>query len=332
LEDKVNQQFNEDKATQPLRSLTKHQKQQSQAETVVSKRRVSPLFSTLCITILSSILSAGITLLQFWLITTRKPAELSAVFVPQIVQWALFFLVGRQIKAQERQSRQTLSGKNKRDVALGMALTLIGAFVIASQFPTFENLLKNPGFLVFTILGYPLWSIFTILGYSYTLNEIKSQIVDSKNYFTSKRQEFRETEPWDMKTLNERDRSELEAHIAERVQAYIELGETPEQAALSAYKKFGVMETVLRQLRWQRALRAPLPTACVSLATSAASMGLMNLYLPIFSSTGEISSSLGSLLFAIKYIGYILGFCIPFYALGFPVGVGYGGTTSRIAE
>lgn len=61
-----------------------------------------------------------------------------------------------------------------------------------------------------------------------------------------------------MKQRFEEDRAELEAHFAERVQAYIELGETPEQAQLSAREKFGQTETVIRTLRWQRVTNSPL--------------------------------------------------------------------------
>lgn len=56
----------------------------------------------------------------------------------------------------------------------------------------------------------------------------------------------------------EEDRAELEAHFTERVKAYVELGETQEQAEASAREKFGSTEPVLRELRWQRALRHPL--------------------------------------------------------------------------
>ncbi|WP_309709855.1 permease prefix domain 1-containing protein [Armatimonas sp.] len=55
----------------------------------------------------------------------------------------------------------------------------------------------------------------------------------------------------------EDDQAELEAHFAERVQAYLELGETPEQAQLSAREKFGDLETLKRQLCWQRMRRHP---------------------------------------------------------------------------
>jgi hypothetical protein len=58
--------------------------------------------------------------------------------------------------------------------------------------------------------------------------------------------------------LRDEDRLELEAHFAERVQAYIELGETPEQAALSAREKFGETEQVLQELRWQGLRRSPI--------------------------------------------------------------------------
>ena len=56
----------------------------------------------------------------------------------------------------------------------------------------------------------------------------------------------------------EEDRTELEAHFGERVQAYIELGETPEQALQSAHEKFGERAPVLRELQRRRWLRHPL--------------------------------------------------------------------------
>ncbi len=56
----------------------------------------------------------------------------------------------------------------------------------------------------------------------------------------------------------EDDQAELEAHFAERVHAYLELGETPEQAQLSAREKFGETETVMRELRWQGLRRSPI--------------------------------------------------------------------------
>lgn len=55
----------------------------------------------------------------------------------------------------------------------------------------------------------------------------------------------------------EEDRAELEAHFAERVKAYLELGETQEQAEASAREKFGATEPVLRELLWQKTLRHP---------------------------------------------------------------------------
>jgi hypothetical protein len=56
----------------------------------------------------------------------------------------------------------------------------------------------------------------------------------------------------------EEDKFELEMHFQERVRAYVELGETPEQAELSAREKFGETEAVVRELRWQRVLRSPI--------------------------------------------------------------------------
>lgn len=63
--------------------------------------------------------------------------------------------------------------------------------------------------------------------------------------------------------LIDEDRLELEAHFAERVQAYIELGETPQQALISAREKFGETEMVVQELRQQRALRSPLVVAAL---------------------------------------------------------------------
>jgi hypothetical protein len=60
------------------------------------------------------------------------------------------------------------------------------------------------------------------------------------------------------------DQRELEAHFAERVQAYIELGETPEQAVLSARQKFGETEAVLKELQYQRRLRRPVTIGVLS--------------------------------------------------------------------
>lgn len=59
----------------------------------------------------------------------------------------------------------------------------------------------------------------------------------------------------------EEDRLELEAHFAERVQAYIELGETPEQALQSARAKFGERTPVLHALHRRRLLRHPVLVA-----------------------------------------------------------------------
>jgi hypothetical protein len=68
------------------------------------------------------------------------------------------------------------------------------------------------------------------------------------------------------------DRLELEAHFAERVQAYIELGETPEQALISARAKFGEHMPVLRELHRRRLLRHPL------LVASSAAAGWLGLW------------------------------------------------------
>ncbi|MCX6365238.1 MAG: hypothetical protein NTX57_00795 [Armatimonadetes bacterium] len=42
------------------------------------------------------------------------------------------------------------------------------------------------------------------------------------------------------------------------MQAYLELGETPDQALVSAREKFGETEIVLRELRWQGLRRSPI--------------------------------------------------------------------------
>lgn len=55
----------------------------------------------------------------------------------------------------------------------------------------------------------------------------------------------------------EEDQVELEAHFAERMQAYLELGETPDQALVSAREKFGETEALLKELKQQRARRHP---------------------------------------------------------------------------
>jgi hypothetical protein len=66
-----------------------------------------------------------------------------------------------------------------------------------------------------------------------------------------------------MRQRFDEDRAELEAHFAERLQAYIELGETPEQAKISALKKFGETEAVMRKLQRQRVLNSPILWAVV---------------------------------------------------------------------
>ena len=58
--------------------------------------------------------------------------------------------------------------------------------------------------------------------------------------------------------LLDEDRMELEAHFAERVQAYLELGESPKQALISAREKFGETERVLSELRWQGLRHSPI--------------------------------------------------------------------------
>jgi hypothetical protein len=54
------------------------------------------------------------------------------------------------------------------------------------------------------------------------------------------------------------DKAELDAHFEARVQSYIELGETPEQALISATKKFGATDSVARELWWRRVWRSPM--------------------------------------------------------------------------
>jgi hypothetical protein len=54
------------------------------------------------------------------------------------------------------------------------------------------------------------------------------------------------------------DRAELEAHFAERVQVYVDLGQPLEQAQASAREKFGNPERYLQQLRLRRYLLRPL--------------------------------------------------------------------------
>ena len=76
------------------------------------------------------------------------------------------------------------------------------------------------------------------------------------------------------------DRAELEAHFAERVQAYIELGETPEQAKISALQKFGETEMVRRKLRSQRILHSPLLWAIGCAATTVAIAYVSKHFLP----------------------------------------------------
>ena len=59
-------------------------------------------------------------------------------------------------------------------------------------------------------------------------------------------------------STTENDQAELEAHFAARVQSYIELGETQEQARVSATEKFGETEQVLKTLRWQQLRHHPI--------------------------------------------------------------------------
>jgi len=59
------------------------------------------------------------------------------------------------------------------------------------------------------------------------------------------------------------DRVELEAHFADRVQSYIELGETPEQARISAAEKFGETESVVRELERRKLMQSPIVRAAI---------------------------------------------------------------------
>jgi len=94
------------------------------------------------------------------------------------------------------------------------------------------------------------------------------------------------------------DRAELEAHFAARVQAYIELGETPEQAKISALQKFGETEAVMRTLRRQRVLHSRVLWAVV-----CASGSLVITYLSKHYAHQEvwITSSIPSLCYALYF-------------------------------
>ena len=74
--------------------------------------------------------------------------------------------------------------------------------------------------------------------------------------------------------FRDEDQLELEAHFVARVQSYIELGETPEQALLSAREKFGAVETALREVGTQCRLRHPLVYTSVALLATV-------IYLPL---------------------------------------------------
>lgn len=54
------------------------------------------------------------------------------------------------------------------------------------------------------------------------------------------------------------DRAELEAHFAERVQTYLDLGMSEEEANRLAQEKFGDLDSQLRALRYQRHVGTPL--------------------------------------------------------------------------
>ena len=64
------------------------------------------------------------------------------------------------------------------------------------------------------------------------------------------------------------DRAEMEAHFRERVRAYLELGESPEEAEASARRKFGDLEESLRAVRRHR-VRARLRSASTILGQGA---------------------------------------------------------------
>lgn len=97
-----------------------------------------------------------------------------------------------------------------------------------------------------------------------------------------------------MKQHFDEDRAEIDAHFAERVQAYVELGETQAQAEASAREKFGEVEPIVRQLGWQRVRQHPMTigalAGCLWLA------GYLPLALPTraaFTSLFEASRQLG---------------------------------------
>ena len=94
------------------------------------------------------------------------------------------------------------------------------------------------------------------------------------------------------------DRAELEQHFADRVQAYIELGDTPEQARLAALEKFGETEAVMRQLRRRRATRSPLLWAAVC-ASSSIVIALVSKH--AIHQSAWISSMLPSMVYAIYF-------------------------------
>lgn len=94
------------------------------------------------------------------------------------------------------------------------------------------------------------------------------------------------------------DRAELEAHIADRVQAYIELGDTPEQARIAALAKFGETEVVLKQLHRQRIARSHLVWAGVC-ATGSIVLAYVSKHFP--HQPGWIASMLPSLVYAVYF-------------------------------
>jgi hypothetical protein len=121
------------------------------------------------------------------------------------------------------------------------------------------------------------------------------------------------------------DQVELDAHFAERVQAYIELGETPQQAHISATEKFGETETVARELRQQKHLRSPLAVAFLgaliwfALTTiafaamvSVASMTNLLGHLPPFiSAVLSILALLGGVVAPALLAGRLMGYWFP---------------------
>lgn len=85
------------------------------------------------------------------------------------------------------------------------------------------------------------------------------------------------------------DRAELEAHFAERVQAYRDMGMTSEEATRQAAEKFGSLASSLRQLRIQYYLIRPLKAVWSGIYLSA-HMSL-HVFLPAIAAYGLLSYS-----------------------------------------